>query len=43
MIPLLATALVKSVQSGGTFSGVLCHDRAVYISRETWDVTWGCG
>ncbi|THV07861.1 hypothetical protein K435DRAFT_741256 [Dendrothele bispora CBS 962.96] len=43
MIPLLKKALLKSHAKGTTLRAVLCYDRAVYICRQNWDITWGCG
>ncbi|KAK7440218.1 hypothetical protein VKT23_017160 [Stygiomarasmius scandens] len=43
MIPLLKKSLLKSHAKGTTARAVLCHDRALYIRRQAWDMTWGCG
>lgn len=43
LIPLLKTHLNKSHAGGNTRRAVLCHDRAVLVTREIWDASWGCG
>ncbi|KAJ6500449.1 peptidase family C78-domain-containing protein [Mycena sanguinolenta] len=43
LIPLLKTHLNKSHTGGHTRRAVLCYDRAVLITREAWDASWGCG
>ncbi|KAJ4488410.1 peptidase family C78-domain-containing protein, partial [Lentinula aciculospora] len=43
LIPILRKALLKSHAKGTTMRAVLCYERAVYISRQTWDASWGCG
>ncbi|KAF9487879.1 hypothetical protein BDN71DRAFT_572292 [Pleurotus eryngii] len=43
MIKLLQWAL-KQLQAKGHIScAALCYEQAVYIPRETWDASWGCG
>ncbi|KAJ3984194.1 peptidase family C78-domain-containing protein [Lentinula detonsa] len=43
LIPVLKKALLKSHAKGTTTRAVLCYERAVYISRQMWDASWGCG
>ncbi|KDQ33781.1 hypothetical protein PLEOSDRAFT_152572 [Pleurotus ostreatus PC15] len=43
MIKLLQRALKQLQAKGQTRRAVLCYEQAVYIPRETWDATWGCG
>ncbi|KAG7452823.1 DUF1671-domain-containing protein [Guyanagaster necrorhizus] len=43
MILLLKYALLNSHSRGKTRRAVLCYDRAVYVSRQSWDAGWGCG
>ncbi|KAJ3819532.1 peptidase family C78-domain-containing protein [Lentinula raphanica] len=42
-IPVLKKALLESHAKGKTTRAVLCYDRAVYVSRQIWDASWGCG
>ncbi|KAK0210339.1 peptidase family C78-domain-containing protein [Desarmillaria ectypa] len=43
MILLLKKALLNSHSRGKTRRAVLCFDRAVYVSGQSWDAGWGCG
>ncbi|KAJ3815746.1 peptidase family C78-domain-containing protein [Lentinula lateritia] len=43
LIPVLKKALLQSHAKGTTIRAVLCYEGAVYISRQMWDASWGCG
>lgn len=43
LILVLRKALLNSHAKGKTQRAVLCYDRTVYVSKEQWDITWGCG
>lgn len=43
MILLLKKALLNSHSRGKTRRAVLCFDRTVYVSGQSWDAGWGCG
>uniref|UniRef100_D8PVW8 UFSP1/2/DUB catalytic domain-containing protein n=1 Tax=Schizophyllum commune (strain H4-8 / FGSC 9210) TaxID=578458 RepID=D8PVW8_SCHCM len=43
VIPLLKRALRRSFDRGKTQHAVICHHRAIHISNEMFDRTWGCG
>ncbi|EEB92565.1 hypothetical protein MPER_08904, partial [Moniliophthora perniciosa FA553] len=43
MITLLKKALLKSHSQSSTVRAVLCYEQTVFINRQWWDATWGCG
>ncbi|KAL1669330.1 peptidase family C78-domain-containing protein [Schizophyllum commune] len=43
VIPLLKRALRRSIDRGKTQRAVVCHHRAIHVSNEMFDRTWGCG
>ncbi|KAJ7273239.1 peptidase family C78-domain-containing protein [Mycena rebaudengoi] len=43
LIPLIRQHLNRSHAKGNTRRAVLCYDRAVLVTREGWDTSWGCG
>ncbi|KAF9456722.1 peptidase family C78-domain-containing protein [Collybia nuda] len=43
VINLLKKSLQTSYIQGSTRRAALCYERSVHISREHWDIGWGCG
>uniref|UniRef100_A0A0W0GCI5 UFSP1/2/DUB catalytic domain-containing protein n=2 Tax=Moniliophthora roreri TaxID=221103 RepID=A0A0W0GCI5_MONRR len=43
MVTLLKKALLKSHSQSSTVRAVLCYEQTVFINRQWWDATWGCG
>ncbi|KAJ3523640.1 hypothetical protein NMY22_g11347 [Coprinellus aureogranulatus] len=43
LIPILKTYFTACHSRGEIRKAVLCYDQTVYIQRQAWDVTWGCG
>lgn len=43
VIPLLKRALRRSIDRGKTQRAVVCDHRAIHVSNEMFDRTWGCG
>ncbi|KAF7359376.1 hypothetical protein MSAN_01280200 [Mycena sanguinolenta] len=43
LISVLKSHLNKSHAGGHTRRAMLCYDRAVLVTREAWDASWGCG
>ncbi|TFK42761.1 peptidase family C78-domain-containing protein [Crucibulum laeve] len=43
LIPLLKKALLGMHTRGNIRRAVLCYERAVHVSRDLWDASWGCG
>ncbi|TFK62194.1 hypothetical protein BDN72DRAFT_882779 [Pluteus cervinus] len=43
LITFLRHHLLKSNAKGVTSRAVLCHESTTHISKQPWDVGWGCG
>ncbi|KAF5358071.1 hypothetical protein D9756_001749 [Leucocoprinus leucothites] len=43
LIPIIKQSLNTLCANGKVARAVLCHDKVVHISKELWDISWGCG
>jgi hypothetical protein len=43
LIPVLRRCLARSHGKGHTLKAALCHEQAVHVATQLWDLGWGCG
>ncbi|KAF9532353.1 peptidase family C78-domain-containing protein [Crepidotus variabilis] len=43
LIPLLRKGLLRGQSNQRIRKAVLCYEKTVHVSRDMWDVSWGCG